>query len=115
VFALVTGRRPRLDTDSDRYFSVADHDELSYGEKLAAYRELADDYFETERYRDFCARALPHLDEIVFDWVSSVDFDELLVATVRSVYPVHEHDQFIGHLRGLIGLWIRDEEAGNGS
>jgi hypothetical protein len=26
---------------------------LSYAEKLAAYRELADAYFESERYHDF--------------------------------------------------------------
>jgi hypothetical protein len=27
------------------------------------------------------------------------------------VYPAHEHDQFIAHLRGLIGLWVRDESG----
>jgi hypothetical protein len=27
------------------------------------------------------------------------------------VYPEHEHDQFIAHLRGLLHLWVRDESA----
>jgi hypothetical protein len=115
VFALATGRRPRLDLDTDRFFAIGDSADLSYAEKLIAYRELADEYFESERYHDFCARALPHLDEIVLEWVGSEDFDHLLIDTVRSMYPAHEHDQFIAHLRGLISLWLHDQEGRHGS
>jgi len=114
VFALVTGRRPRLDLETDRYFAIADEPGMSYEEKLAAYRELADAYFETERYQDFCGRNLSRLDQIVLDWVASTDFDQLLVRTVQSVYPVHEHEKFIAHLRGLLNLWERDESARHG-
>jgi hypothetical protein len=109
VFALVSGRKPRLDLDADQYFTVADDPGLSYADKLAAYRELADGYFQAAEYHDFCGTVLPHLDEIVLDWVGGRDFDQLLVDTVRSVYPLAEHDQFIAHLRGLLGLWVRDE------
>jgi hypothetical protein len=80
-------------------------------QKLAAYRELADDYFETARYEESCARSLRHLDDVVLDWVAGPGFDELLVQTVRSQYPAHEHDQFIAHFRGLLGLWVSDEGA----
>jgi hypothetical protein len=41
--------------------------------------------------------------------VAGPDFDDLLVQTVRAVYPEHEHEQFIAHLRGLTGLWVKDE------
>ena len=112
VFALATGRRPRFDVAADQYFEIADEPGAAYGEKLAAYRALADDYFETERYQDFCATRLAHLDEIVLDWVAGPDFDDLLVQTVKSMYPAHEHDQFIAHLRGLLSLWVRDESGG---
>ena len=115
VFALVTARRPRLDLDTDRFFAIADVADRSHQEKLLAYRELADAYFETERYHDFCARSLPYLDEIVREWVGSEDFDRLLTDTVRSVYPAHEHDQFIAHLRGLISMWLHDEEGLHGA
>jgi hypothetical protein len=111
VFALVTGRRPRLDLETDKFFEIADDRGTSYGQKLDAYRELADGYFEVDRYNDFCASQLPHLDEIVLDWVAGPDFDELLVGTVRATYPANEHDQFIAHFRGLLGLWVRDETA----
>jgi hypothetical protein len=111
VFAVATGRRPRLDVAADPYFDIADDPEASYADKLAAYSELADEYFESERYQDFCATRLGHVDELVLDWVAGPGFDELLIQTVRSVYPAHEHDQFVAHLRGLIGLWVRDESA----
>jgi len=111
VFALVTGRQAKLDLETDRFFAIADEPGMSYEEKLAAYRELADAYFETERYQDFCASNLSRLDQIVLDWVAGADFDQLLVRTVQSVYPAHEHEKFIAHLRGLLNLWVRDESA----
>jgi hypothetical protein len=113
VFVLATGRRARLDLDTDRYFEIAGDQGQSYGDKLDAYRALADAYFESDRYEDFWGRDGngDRLDEIVLDWVAGPDFDDLLIQTVRSVYPASEHDQFIAHLRGLVGLWVRDESA----
>jgi len=108
VYCVVTGRRPRLDTETSAYFAIADRDELSYAEKLQAYRRLADDYFEVERYQEFCAKHLSRVDEIVFDWVSSDEFRSLLAETVRAMYPVHEHEKFLGHFGGLIDAWIAD-------
>jgi hypothetical protein len=108
VFCVVTGRRPRLDLDTRRYFEIGDREDLTYAEKLAAYRRLADEHFDTERYRDFCASRLANVDELVLDWVASAEFDRLLVDTVRSQYPSHEHERFIGHFRGLVGQWIHE-------
>jgi len=109
VFCTATGRRPRYDLDTRRYFDIADRDDLTYQDKLAAYRELADAHFETERYADFCASRLANLDEVVLDWVAGPDFDRLLVDTVRSTFPAHEHDHFIEHYRGLLGAWVHDQ------
>ncbi|HEX5996154.1 MAG TPA: hypothetical protein VFY84_13520 [Jiangellales bacterium] len=108
VFCTVTGRRPVVDLQTRRYFEIADRDDLTYQEKLVAYRRLADRAFDTDRYWDFCASRLDHLEEVVYDWVGSDAFDELLVSTVRSTYPPHEHDRFIAHFRGLLALWRRD-------
>ena len=111
VFCLVTGRRPRIDLETRRYFEIADRQDLSYGEKLGAYRRLADEYFDVERYHDFCASRLANVDEVVVEWVDSPEFDTLLVDTVRSTFPPHEHDHFIDHFRGLLALWVKDEKA----
>jgi hypothetical protein len=111
VFALVTGRRARLDVDTDRFFAVADEPGLSYEDKLDVYRELADAYFDAARYHDFWSAKQARLDEVVLDWVAGPDFDQLLIRTVKSVYPEHEHDRFIAHLRGLMDLWVREETS----
>jgi len=108
VFTTVTGRRSSLDLGTAQYYAIADRDDLSYGEKLSAYRQLADAYFETDRYLDFCASRLGHLDEVLLEWVDGPDFDALLVDTVRATYPPDEHDRFVAHLRGLVALWVRD-------
>jgi hypothetical protein len=111
VFCTATGRRPRYDLDTRRYFDIADRPDLSYGDKLGEYRRLADDYFEVERYGDFCASRLGRLDEVVLEWVEGPEFDQLLVDTVRSTFPAHEHDHFVAHYRGLLAAWARDERA----
>jgi hypothetical protein len=111
AFCVVSGRTPALDLDTRRYFEVGDREGMDYGDKLAAYRRLSDEYFETERYHAFCDGSLSHVDELVFDWVDSADFDDLLVATVRSTYPSHEQDRFVAHLRGLVGQWVREQRS----
>jgi len=111
TFCLVTERQPSLHVSTDEWFAIADRDDLSYEEKLAAYRSIADAYFDLERYRDFCGARLANLPEIVHDWVTSAEFDDLLVQTVRMTYPAHEQEQFLAHFRGLTGMWASDEGA----
>jgi len=108
LYCVVTGRKPRLDTDTADYFAIADDPSLSYEEKLARYRRLADDYFETERYEEFCVKHLRHVDERVAEWVGSAEFRTLLRETVLAMYPPHEHERFLGHFNGLIDAWLRD-------
>jgi hypothetical protein len=107
VYCVVTGRKPRLDVDTASFFRIGDSS-LSYADKLTEYRRLADEYFEIQQYEEFCARYLANVDEIVHDWVSSAEFQSLLRETVRAMYPVHEHEKFLGHFGGLIDAWIRD-------
>lgn len=109
VFCLVTGRKGSTLVDVDPWFEVADADS-PYERKLGEYQKLADAHFEAEKYREFCATSLDHVDEMVLDWVLSDDFDRLLVETVKSTYPPHEHERFLAHFRGLTGLWAKDEE-----
>jgi len=107
LFCTVTGRRPRLDLETAKYFEIADSDR-TYAEKLTAYAALSETYFQTERYTEFCASVLPDMDDIVREWMSSPEFDALLVDTVRATYPQAEHERFLAHFRGLLGLWKTD-------
>ncbi|HEY7146783.1 MAG TPA: hypothetical protein VH637_21275 [Streptosporangiaceae bacterium] len=109
VFCLATGRRAGTDLSMGAYFEISDRDDLSYDEKIDRYLRLADDYFATARYQEFCAAQLPGIDERVLEWVTGPEFDQLIVDTVAATYPQHERDWFVGHFRGLTSLWGRDE------
>ena len=110
AFCAATGRRAKLHVDSEPWFAIADDQDLDYDAKLVRYQELADEHFEKERYLDFCAAALPDIDDLVLEWVSSADFDRMLLETITQTYPENERERFIGHFRGLVGMWVSDQK-----
>ncbi len=108
AFCLADGRRMRIDVDPRPWFEIGDRDDLSYEEKLIAYRRVADEHFQADAYAEFCTGPLRHLHEAVHDWFTSDDFDRVIVETVRATFPAHEHDRFVEHYRGLIAAWAAD-------
>ncbi|MFK7801808.1 MAG: RimK family alpha-L-glutamate ligase [Anaerolineae bacterium] len=110
IFGIVTDRPMHVTMDIKSYFDIAESDR-SYIEKLRAYEVLADAHFETERFEEFKITHLKHLDETMWEYARSKDFDHILVNTVRGMFPENEHEQYIAHFRGLIEHWIRSEAA----
>ena len=114
VFCTITGRPMRINQSTRDYFELGDREDLSYEEKLAGYGKLADDYFQTEAYEEFCAEHLEGLDEALLEYVAGPDFDRLLVETVQSTFPAHEHTHFAEHYRGLLEAWVSDQPRPGG-
>jgi len=113
AFCLAERRRMRVEVDPRPWFDVAAEDS-TYEEKLTAYRRLADEHFQADAYAEFCSAALPHLDEAAHEWFTSGDFDAVLVQTVRTTFPEHEHEHFVAHYRGLLAAWANDAEKARG-
>jgi hypothetical protein len=111
AFCAVTRRSMAIGQDYRPYFAVGDDASLSYEEKLARYRLMVDDYFQVEAYEEFCARHLAHFDDLAHEWFTSPEFDDLLVQTVVTTFPEHEHEHFVAHYRGLLGAWANDAAA----
>jgi hypothetical protein len=109
AFCAVTQRPMTINQNSRDYFEIGDRDDLTYEQKLDAYRRLADDYFAVEQYGDFCATHLGGIDELAQSYFTSAAFDDLLVQTVVATFPPHEHEQFVAHYRGLLAAWARDQ------
>jgi hypothetical protein len=114
IYCVVTGRPMRLDTEIARWYAVADDQGLGWSEKLAAYRGLVDDYYEADRFAEFCDRHLAHADDCMASYIESPEFDAHLVATIQRAFPPHEHEQFVAHYRGLLGAWVDDQRAAAG-
>ena len=111
LFCTVTDRPMQTDLVTRRYFEIGDRDDLSYEEKLNEYGRLADEHFDAARYHEFCEKYLPYLDEMMVDYISSDEFDRLIIETVKMTFPAHEHDKFVAHYRGLLGAWVTDQHA----
>jgi len=111
LYCATTQRRTRVDMESSLYFDIGGRAELTYAEKLAEYRRLADEHFESAAYHEFCAAHLSHLDDVVIEYVESTEFDQLLVDTVTATFPAHEHERFIAHYRGLLQSWTADQRV----
>lgn len=107
LFCMATERPMQVTMDIKPYYDIADSDR-SFKEKLREYAKLADQHMDTERYWEFRRTALKHLDEVMWHFTRSDEFDQIIVATVKATFPDHEHDQFINHYRGLIGQWVND-------
>jgi hypothetical protein len=108
AFCAVTRREMHVNQNSRDYFRHGDRPDLSYEQKLAKYRELADDYFQIDAYQEFCDAHLGNFDELAYEWFTSAEFDDVLVHTVESTFPAHEHERFVAHYRGLMGAWAAD-------
>ena len=111
LFCAATDRPMQIDMTMKRYFEIGDRDDLSYEQKLAAYDALSGEHFQTERYLEFVEQHIPEIDQVMLEYIASADFDRLLIETVTSTFPPHEHEQFIAHYRGLLGLWVKDQAA----
>ena len=114
VFVLITGRSPRLDLDRPSYFEIADREDLTYGEKLGrlppAGRRRTSRSTATRVLRGPAAapgRGRPGLGV-------SPDFDTLLRRHGADDVPGAEHDRFVAHFRGLVGLWVTDAKGSLG-
>ncbi|MCP5099959.1 MAG: hypothetical protein GY943_30770 [Chloroflexi bacterium] len=110
LFCAVTDRRMHITMNIDDYFQIADSDR-NYAEKLAAYEELADAHFQVDEFAEFKATQLSDLDEVMWALVQTTEFDNMIVNTVRSTFPTHEHEQYIAHYRGLLDHWAQSEGA----
>ncbi|MDP9067192.1 MAG: hypothetical protein M3N53_02440 [Actinomycetota bacterium] len=111
LFCAVTDRPMQIEMTMKKYFAVGDREDLSYEEKLEHYGRLADEHFQSAQYHQFLDKHIPEIDDVMVEYIASQDFDHLLVDTVKSTFPLHEHERFIAHYRGLMSLWVKDQAA----
>jgi hypothetical protein len=112
VFCCVTGRPMRINQSTADYFEIGDRPDLSYEEKMEHYRELEDEYFQAAEFEEFCAEALPGLDELMVEYVESAEFDELTVRTItQEVLEAESHETLIERSRTHVAQWAADQRA----
>ena len=108
VFCAATKRKMRRTVDWEPYYEIADSDR-SYREKLTGYAAIARQRLDSDRFEEFCATHLVHLDEVAWEFFGSAAAKEAVRLKVESLFPDHEVEQFTEHFWGLLQFWRRTE------
>jgi hypothetical protein len=110
MFCTATDRKVGVYQPTRDYFAIGDGD-ASYEDKLALYRQLADAYFRTAEFEEFCAAALPHLERTMVEYVESPEFDDLVVRVIRTEEPDEKQERLIERSRKAVAAWAADRTA----
>ncbi len=108
IFCAVTGRKMRQTVDWEPYYEIAGRG-LPYEEALAEYGRLAEERLETERFEEFCAEHLSHVDEVTWEFFGTDTAKDAVHAKVTALFPEHEVEKFTEHFWGLIQFWRKTE------
>ena len=112
AFCAGTRREMRINQNSRDYFDIGDRDDLTYEEKLAKYRELADDVLPGRRVPGVLRRRTraPRRARARVVHVTRVRCRARRHGARD--FPTHEQEHFVEHYRGLLGAWARDNATG---
>jgi hypothetical protein len=110
VFCAVTKKPMRKTLDWEPFYAIAAQD-IPYREKLRGYAKIAAERFETERFHEFCAKHLPHLDEVAWEFFGTEAAKTAFRAKVTALYPKHEVEQFTELFWRRVQAWRSDSKV----
>ncbi|HVS20141.1 MAG TPA: hypothetical protein VMT18_16170 [Planctomycetota bacterium] len=105
LFCAASKRPFRQNLDWAPFQRVAKKQDLSYREKVARYAGIARERLDAERFEEFCAEHLSHLDELARDYFASDRAREAVRLKVQALFPEHEWEQFTEHFWQSIQRW----------
>ena len=76
-----------------------------------AYAAIADERFETERFEEFCAKHLAHLDEVAWEFFGTPEAKDAVRKKVAALFPAHEVEQFTELFWSRIQDWRKRRRA----
>jgi hypothetical protein len=104
VFCAATRRPMRVNLDWAPFFAIA-RQELPFRERLAAYAAVARERLDTDRFEEFCAKHLAHLDEASWEFFGTPGAREAVRLKVAALFPEHEVDAFTELFWSRIQTW----------
>ena len=104
IFCTALGRTKAQNLNWAPYYEIAASD-ATYREKLRAYARIADKSYETERFEEFCAKHLSHLEEVSWEFFGTETAKDAVRQKVMALYPPAEVDDFTEIFWGRIQKW----------
>ena len=111
IFSAVTQRKMRKTLDWDPFYEVAKQD-LPYRERLRGYAAIARQRLDADRFEEFCATHLAHLDEVAHEFFASPAAKEAVRKKVAALFPAHEIEPFTELFWNRIGAWRQANQPG---
>ena len=111
VFCAVTKRPMRRTLDWGPFYAIAAERDLPYRERLRRYAAVAAERFETDKFEEFCATHLGHLDEVAWEFFGTPVARSAVRAKVAALFPPHEVEQFTELFWQRIQSWRKDAEG----
>lgn len=108
LFCAITKRPMRRTLDWDAFYEIAAERNVPYRERLAAYAAVARTRFDTDRFEDFCATHLHHLDEVAWDFFGTSAAEDAFRKKVAALYPAHEVEPFTRLFYQRVQAWRAD-------
>jgi hypothetical protein len=100
----------RRTLDWEPFYEIAARD-LPYRERLRAYAKVAEQRFELDRFEEFCARHLGHLDEVAHEFFATPIARDAVQKKVAALFPAHEVEQFTELFWNRIAAWRADTQV----
>ncbi|MBA3538096.1 MAG: hypothetical protein H0T79_00565 [Deltaproteobacteria bacterium] len=114
IFCAVTKKAFRRTLDWEPFYKIAAEREMPYADKLRAYAAIAEDRFETARFEEFCAKHLPHLDEVAWEFFGTPVAKEAFRLKVAALFPKHEVEQFTELFWQRVQAWRAEPKNTSG-
>ncbi|MDX1481613.1 MAG: hypothetical protein R3315_08060 [Woeseiaceae bacterium] len=110
IYCAATDRSMHANLNWEHYFRIAAEDK-PFDEKLDDYAKLALDYFEYDRFTEFCETHLAHLDDVAHEFFGSDTVRDAIRQKVEALYPEHEIDEFTELFWNRIQQWRKEQSA----
>jgi hypothetical protein len=104
LFSAITQRPMRRSLDWEPFYEVAKRD-LPYRERLRGYAAIARQRLDADRFEEFCATHLAHLDEVVWEFFATPVAKDAVRKKVAALFPAHEIEPFTELFWNRIGAW----------
>jgi hypothetical protein len=113
IYCAVTKRKYRKTLDWDPFYAIAEEQDMPYRDKLRAYAKIALERYEADRFEEFCAKHLPHLDEVAWEFFGTDAAKSAFRQKVAALYPAHEVEPFTELFYNRVQAWRADARPGS--
>jgi hypothetical protein len=104
IFCATTRRRMRRALDWEPFFEAA-ADEAPWRVRLGRYARIARERLSADEFEEFCAKHLPHLDEVAHEFFGTPVARDAVRQKVAALFPAHEVEPFTELFFDRIQSW----------